>query len=296
MNDEPIDPEFHQQSQEFLDEEQIRLQKEEEAHRQKLIAELKEFGANVDQDLENQRPAGVPENVLDALSDFSNARMIPIEGVEEIREAEKDPEPVRRTGEGPFTDYAERKTSIHDGKREKDPWVRVVPGLGEVRATEEHLEIYEDVFFTDDPLELPIKMKVGRHENAKEATVICRTLSAYEREVAAQAIQLAASTHPLLKNAPHHLLAEYVTRANMMMMVKSVEGKPWPYITCQPQEGVMAANDPTVKILAEKMTDYFGKTQGRQFALVAKALHAFEVIVAILDDGAINGDFTKPAD
>lgn len=288
----------HEAEDEFLDEMQIQQRKEEEAHRERVKQGLRDFGVKVDEPVEGVEPASPVSrgNALDALGDFSNARMIPLEGLGEVEAAEdKEPDPLRREGSGVFSEAAREEAGRRDDPGDDDPWSRTIPGLGTVRATEEHKEIYEDVFFSDEPLELPVSLTIGSGDRRRDVVVECRTLSAYEREISAQATYRALDGNPLLKRASAQVIGEYFRRVDMLMCVKSVGGETWPCVRCEAVPDVKPADDPAVERLVGLLQTHFSRTQGRKFALVSKAMHIFEVLNDILDDAEINGDFTDPA-
>ena len=287
------------QQEEFLDDQQKEALREREEEQQKVRDMLKDFGVRTnapegEESVAKETPKikGHPLAVLG--EGFENAKYVEIEGLEDVENSEeKESPPLRRKGEGPFTDASNQKLE-KDEPDSDDPWARVVQGLGAVRATEEHREIYEDIFFTDESLELPIKVSIGSGNNVRTVVVVCRTLSAYEREVGAQATSRGLKGNPLLETAPPQVIDEYFRRVDMLMCVKSVDGESWPCVSASPTPGKTAAEDPTVDVLVDMLHTKFSKVQGRKFALLSKALHIFEVINAILDDGEINGDFTDP--
>lgn len=262
------------------------------ANKKRMLETLADMGITVDQsaiDTEDKKL----EDPLGALEDFSNATRIPVPGLQAaFADHVKEPEPLNREGSGLFTSEARARLESKPAKVDRDPWSRETALLGKVVATEEHREIYEDVFFSDEPLQLPVHLVVA----GRRITVTCRTLSGYEREVTAQAVRQLAENHPLLKSAPQIVLSEYILRANMLMMIVDVDGTPWPCVRCEPAPGVSPGNDPEIGRLVELMTAHFAKVQGRKFALLNRALQTFEVLNDILDDAEINGDFTSPAD
>jgi len=290
MIDEPNSDSL--QEQEMDSDIQAAANEMERQNKSRLLETLAEFGIQVDQaaiDKEDKKK----DNPLGALEDFSEATTIPIPGLHKaLAPLEDEPDPLRREGSGLFSQAASNRQNLaQTAKVEQDPWSREVSGLGRVTATEEHRDIYEDVFFSDESLQLPIPLTIG----SRKVIVTCRSLSGYEKEIIAIAVRNMAESHPLLKSAPQIVLSEYITRANMLMMVVDVDGEAWPCIRCEPAPGTHPGNDPQVGILVEKMTSEFAKTQGRKFALLHKALQMFEVITDILDDAEINGDFTNPA-
>lgn len=222
---------------------------------------------------------------LGALEDMSNPTILEIP--EEDLEEEPEEKPLRRTGSGTAVEYASRK-DVHD-----DPWSRNVPGLGTVRVTREQQETYEDVFLSDAPLVLPINMLVGTRRKLP-VTVVCRTITTYEREVAAMAIKKVVEKHPMIAALPRGVVDEYLLRAEMLMMVQSVGDEKWPALEFKQNGRTPAHQDPGCEKLAELLHTHFSSKQNRWFQLVAKALHIFATVCDILDDAEVNGDFTDP--
>lgn len=280
--------------------EQEEKQRQVEAQKRRDVADtLKQMGVKVDSDKIEERTER-DTNPLAALSDMSQAVKIPIPGLaealskDENAEEEAEEEPLRRSGSGAFSEVGEHTAKKREAEKpdKDDPWTRIVPNLGTVTATQDHQEAYEEVFFSDDPLELDIPMRVG----SRKVYVRCRTLSAYEREISALVVKRALDNHPLLKDATAGVLSEFIFRVDILLMVKEVDGEVWPCIHCTPEKGRAAQDDPVIDEILDVLAEQFKTLQGRKFALINKAMHRFEVILDILDDAVINGDFTDPAD
>ena len=268
-------------------------QKAEEAGRQKVRDTLASMGVDVDR-REVKTTEEQKGEALDGLEDMSDAQTFELddEDIEEITGDSKKAEPLNRAGED--STFAAMRGARHNDDPRK-PWERLVMGLGKVVATEEYRDIYEDVFFSDDPLELPIRMKVGKNKQT-EVTIICRTLTVYEREIAALAVKKVVESHPMLKAHPDGMVREYAARAELLMMIKKFGDDAWPHLQFAPKEGVLPQDDPAVDTLVTRLHSFFATIPNRKFQLAAKATHIFAVICDILDDGEINGDFTDPAD
>lgn len=237
---------------------------------------------------------------LGALEDMTDVKELGI--TDEVLEAAglskedlEEKKPLRRTGEGPAVDFAEEREVHLPGTRdEDDPWSRIVPGLGKVTATEEHREIYEENFFSNEPISLPIRFSVGK-ANPKPVEIICRTLTPYEREISALAVKYVVDRHQMLTAHAEGVVNEYALRAQMLMVIQRVQNEAWPAYRFEQKKGVWAQHDDAVEKLGKEIHEFFGSRQNRHFQMLAKAVHRFSVICDILDDAEINGDFTDPA-
>ena len=245
--------------------------------RRKVREMLSSFGVRTQGHEEAEAAAAErAEQALDGLEDMTDAIRIDLN----LPDAAGAEEPVRREGSTPVAQILQEGAAPAP-----DTWSRNVLGLGLVRASKEHREIYTDIFFTDEPLILNVPMRAGD----QSILIKCRTLTPAEREVAALVVQEVVAAHPLLKPATQMVVNEYTLRASMLMQVLAVGDTVWPGASLLDEQKELKGRLKTL------IDEFFKDMPKRRFALVAKAVHTFDVICDILDDGAINGDFSGPA-
>ncbi len=247
-------------------------------NRKRVARVLSEFNIHTEAEKAEIARAST-ENPLDALEEMQNPMSIDLG----LPDGESKADPLRRSGSTALAGILQNRLAA----AADDPWKRVVVGLGLVEATREHREVYEELFFSDDPLELDISMQVG----LRKIVVRCRTLTPGERELVARAAKRALEDNELLKTAGQALVNEYVLRASVIAQVTRFGEETWPA-----GNGILDnRSEADVENLAELCRSFFDDMPRRKFALIAKAVHTFDVICDILDDAAVNADFTDPA-
>lgn len=241
---------------------------------------LKQMGVATDPPPEDADP-----DPLSAMEDFSDAQMIEID---EDPDAEPENAPVRRTGSGLMS-------KLGDDQDKRDPWVRIVPGLGRVTVSEADKEAFEDAFFAEQRYRLTIPMKVGKGDRVVE--IECRSMLAYERELIARAVIAYSRDESLRSPGAAGLLLDHVTRLNYLMVVVRVGDEAvTPFEVPDEDMDKPVPEASCLQDLQNRAVTVLNRRHPSQVALIAKALRVFEVKCDILEDALINQDFTESAD